>query len=167
MQLTFPDGDVVQVVVVVTGTVVGGATTVVAVVAVVAVVVVVGATGSVVVVTDVVPEGVDVLGAPFVAPEPPADVVAVVDAGARVVDVVGIVGPGDDEAEEAPGEMRVVEEVVAGVVLDDPEEIAGAVMTLDAAELAVWATNNAVVTPEPTKIACVRRRIFTSRRRRS
>jgi hypothetical protein len=44
--------------------------------------------------------------------------------------------------------------------------VGGAAGVLDAAELAVWATNNAVVTPEPTKIACVRRRMFDSRRRR-
>jgi hypothetical protein len=151
-----PDGDVVQTVVVVTGTVVGGTTTVVVGGAAGVVVVVVGATEAVVVVTDVGAEGADVLGAPFVAPAPaPAsDVVAVVDAGARVVDVVDVVvGPCDDDVEEAPGELGLVEGVVGGAVLEDPEEIAGAVTTLDAAELAVWATNNAVVTPDPTKIA--------------
>jgi hypothetical protein len=164
VQLTVPDGDVVQTVVVVTGTVVGGATTVV-VGGAAGVVVVVTGTVVVVVVADEVPEGGDVLGAPFLEPEPDTDVVVVVDAPDRVASVVVVV-PCEDETDDAPGELGLVDVVVAVGVRDDPEVIVGAVVTLDAAELAVWATNNAVVTPEPTKIACVRRRMFDSRRRR-
>jgi hypothetical protein len=84
----------------------------------------------------------------------PAVVVDVVDAGGR------------EPADDPLGERGTVVGVVGLEMLADPALVAGADSTLDAAEFAVCATRSAVVTPEPTKIACVRRRMFVRRRRR-